>query len=167
MDGTASLVASSLEPINIKLDTQGRVIVFDIGGVTFANVYLPSGNDTVMRNLREEYISLTIPQLLINRKENGCIGGDWNCITEDIDASKNPSQKRSPSLKCVITFSRYYASNLHGDGATRIDRQYSWGKEIKTLFSDYKSIAFSDHMASIYTMTVPASQAQTSIQIKT
>ena len=68
--GTASLVANSLEPVNIKLDTQGRVIVFDIGEVTFANVYLPSGNDTVMRNLREEYISLSIPQLLINRKEN-------------------------------------------------------------------------------------------------
>ena len=157
--GTASLVANSLEPVNIKLDTQGRVIVFDIGDVTFANVYLPSGNDTVMRNLREEYISLSIPQLLINRKENGCIGGDWNCITEDIDASKNPSQKRSPSLKRVINtfswsdnyrllhknataFSRYYASNLHGDGATRIDRQYSWGKDLKILFADYKSIAF-------------------------
>ena len=34
--GTASLVTNSLEPINIKLDTQGRVIVFDIGNVTFA-----------------------------------------------------------------------------------------------------------------------------------
>ena len=172
--GTASLVANSLEPVNIKLDTQGRVIVFDIGDVTFANVYLPSGNDTVMRNLREEYISLSIPQLLINRKENGCIGGDWNCITEDIDASKNQSQKRSPSLKRVINtfswsdnyrqlhknetvFSRYYASNLHGDGATRIDRQYSWGKDIKIFCADYKSIAFSDHMASIYIMSVPAS----------
>ena len=29
--GTASLVANSLEPINKKLETQGRVIVFDIG----------------------------------------------------------------------------------------------------------------------------------------
>ena len=54
--GTASLVALSLEPRNIKLDTQGRVIVFVIGDVTFANVYLPSGIDTVMRNLRGDYI---------------------------------------------------------------------------------------------------------------
>ena len=104
--GTASLVAISLEPVNIKCDTQGRVIVFDIGDVTFGNVYLPSGNDTVMRNLREDYLSLSIPQLLINRKDNGCIGGDWNCITDDFDATKNHAQKRSPSLKRVIkTFS--------------------------------------------------------------
>ena len=61
--GTASLVANSLEPVNIKMDTQGRVIVFDVGDFTFANIYLPSGNDTVMRNLREEYISLSIPEL--------------------------------------------------------------------------------------------------------
>ena len=86
--GTASLVAISLEPGNIKFDTQGRVIVFDIGDVTFANVYLPSGNDTVMRNLREDYLSLSIPQLLINCKDNGCIGGDWNCIEMDMFITK-------------------------------------------------------------------------------
>ena len=172
--GTASLVALSLEPRNIKLDTQGRVIVFDIGDVTFANVYLPSGNDTVMRNLREDYLSLSIPQLLINRKDNGCIGGDWNCITDDLDATKNHAQKRSPSLKRVINtfswsdnyrqlhknktiYSRYYASNLHGNGATRIDRQYSWGNDIQIVSAIYTSIAVSDHLAQIYTMRTPAS----------
>ena len=172
--GTASLVAISLEPRNIKLDTQGRVIVFDISDVTFANVYLPSGNDSVMRNLREDYLSLSIPQLLINRKDNGCIGGDWNCITEDFDATKNHAQKRSPSLKRVINtfswsdsyrqlhknkiiYSRYYANNLHGNGATRIDRQYSWGKDIQIVSAIYTSVAFSDHLAQIYTMTTPAS----------
>ena len=172
--GTASLVALSLEPRNIKLDTQGRVIVFDIGDVTFANVYLPSGNDAVMRNLREDYLSLSIPQLLINRKDNGCIGGDWNCITDDLDATKNHAQKRSPSLKRVINtfswsdnyrqlhknktiYSRYYASNLHGNGATRIDRQYSWGNDIQIVSAIYTSIAVSDHLAQIYTMRTPAS----------
>ena len=76
--GTASLVANSLQPTNIKVDTQGRVLVFNVENVTFANVYLPCGNEPGMRNLREEYISLIIPQLLINRKDFGCIGGDWN-----------------------------------------------------------------------------------------
>ena len=50
------------------------IIVFDIRDVTFANVYLPSGNDTLMSNLREDYLSLSIPQLLINHRDNGCIG---------------------------------------------------------------------------------------------
>ena len=100
--GTASLVANSLQPTNIKVDTQGRVLVFNVGDTTFANVYLPCGNEPGMRNLREDYISLIIPQLLINRKDFGCIGGDWNCITENRDATKNHAQKWSASLKRVI-----------------------------------------------------------------
>ena len=100
--GTASLVANSLQITNIKADTRGRVLVFNVGDTTFANVYLPCGNDQGMRNLREEYISLIIPQLLINKKDFGCIGGDWNCITEKLDATKNQTQKMSTSLKRAI-----------------------------------------------------------------
>ena len=91
--GTASLVANSLQPTNIKVDTQGRVLVFNVENLTFANVYLPCGNEPGMRNLREEYISLIIPQLLINKKDSGWIGGDWNCITEYRDATKKSGPK--------------------------------------------------------------------------
>ena len=100
--GTASLVANSLQPTNIKVDTLGRVLVFNVENVTFANVYLPCGNEPGMRNLREDYISLIIPQLLINKKDLGCIGGDWNCIADKIDATKNQAQKVSASLKRAI-----------------------------------------------------------------
>ena len=75
--GTCCLVSTSLEPANIKFDTCGRAITFDIGDMTFANVYLPSGNDPAMRNSRENYAAETIPQLLLNCKDSGCIGGDW------------------------------------------------------------------------------------------
>ena len=132
--GTASLVANSLEPVNIKLDTQGRVIVFDIGAVTFANVYLPSGNDTVMRNLREEYISLSIPQLLINRKENGCIGGDWNCITEDLMPLKIHLRNDLPVLNVLLTLSRGL---------------------IITVCCIKMKLHFPDFMQAIYTVMVP------------
>jgi exonuclease III len=37
--GTASLVSSELEVSNLKFDTEGRIIVFDIDNATFANVY--------------------------------------------------------------------------------------------------------------------------------
>ena len=43
--GTASLVRSELTPENIQLDSEGRVIVFDIGHFTTANIYLHSGTD--------------------------------------------------------------------------------------------------------------------------
>ena len=38
--GTASLVKSELCAENIRVDSQGRVIVFDIGQITLANMYL-------------------------------------------------------------------------------------------------------------------------------
>ena len=82
--GTASLIRSDLIPENILLDS----IVFNIGIITMANLYLPSGTDSVSKNSREKYFAETIPQLLLNtnRLDSGCIGGDMNCITNKRDA---------------------------------------------------------------------------------
>ena len=60
--GTASLVRNDLNVQNIMCDTNGRVLVFDISGITFGNFYLPSGTDGLSRNNRENYISEIIPQ---------------------------------------------------------------------------------------------------------
>ena len=74
--GTCSFVSNSLEHKNIKLDTNGRVIVFEIDDITFCNVYLPSGTDSIMKNERENYLAETLPQMLVNSKDCGIIGGD-------------------------------------------------------------------------------------------
>ena len=95
--GTASIIRNVFTPENIKLDTMGRAIFFDIERVTLGNVYLPSGTDGVSRGLRESYCSETIPQLLVNKKENGCWGGDFNCILKSIDCTHHPEAKKSPS----------------------------------------------------------------------
>ena len=50
--GTASLIRSDLEYRNINLDTAGRVIIFDIGNVTFGNIYAQSGSDGWSRSNR-------------------------------------------------------------------------------------------------------------------
>ena len=60
--------SQAAESCQKKLDTQRRVNVLHIDDSTFANVYLSSGNGTLMKNI-------TTPQLLINRKVNVCIGG--------------------------------------------------------------------------------------------
>ena len=104
--GTATLVRNDLVIENVKCDTNGRAIAFDIGNVTFCNVYLHSGSDRQMRTGQESYCAETIPQLLVNSKPSGCISGDFNCIANKIDATKNPENKISPSLKRLIrTFS--------------------------------------------------------------
>ena len=55
--GTSSLVKSDFTPENIMLDTKGRCIVFNVGPLTLANLYLPSGTDSNSRSSRENYFS--------------------------------------------------------------------------------------------------------------
>ena len=161
--GTATFVRNDLKIENLNLDTNGHAIVFDIGNVTFGNVYLHSGNDRIMRNGRETYLSETIPQLLTNSKSSGIISGDFNCIIEKQDATRNPENKISPSLKRLCKafswtdsfrklfplsqcFSRYYDSDRFGEGATRIDRTYHYG-DIIVKEAQYVGAAFSDHLS--------------------
>ena len=67
---TYSLVKISLGDIdNIKLDTEGRPIVFDICDITIGNFYVFSGTDGLSRNKRENFFAEVIPQLLINKQE--------------------------------------------------------------------------------------------------
>ena len=95
--GTASLVKNDLEYQNILCDTNGRIIVFDISGVTFGNIYSPSETDAVSRSFREKLSAETIPQMMANRQVSGCIGGDFNSIVDKKDATTNPLQA-SPDL---------------------------------------------------------------------
>ena len=169
--GTASIVKNDLMVENVKMDTEGRAIIFDINKFTFCNIYLHSGTDALSRGNRERYCSEIIPQLLVNRQDIGCMGGDWNCLTDRKDCTRNPDSKMSPSLKRMINvfslkdsfcslypdsdaYSRYYASDRYGDGASRIDRCYHWGS-VKVMEAKYVSIAFSDHLAHVVTFLIP------------
>ena len=169
--GTCCFVSNNLDFQNVKLDTNGRVIAFDIEDITFCNVYLPSGTDSAMKKERENYVAEVLPQILINSKDYGCIGGDWNCIADLQDATKNASSKISNNLKRLIRtfnwvdsfrllhpssnqFSRYYDNSVHGSGASRIDRMYHHGN-LKISDAFYVGVAFSDHFALIVKMQLP------------
>ena len=100
--GTSSLVKNELSYENVKCDTSGRGIVFDIGDITLGNFYGHSGTDARSRASRENFCAEIVPQLLSNTKNSGCIGGDWNCILDKMDATANPEAKLSNSLKRVV-----------------------------------------------------------------
>ena len=163
---------TDFEIMNHKCDTEGRALVFSIGELSFGNVYLKSGTDNISRNQRENYCSEVIPQLLLDSKETGVISGDWNCITEARDCTKHPDAKKSPCLKRLMSmktlkdtfrtlhpdsshYSRYYSRGGE-QGATRIDRSYSWGV-MEVVEARYAPVAFSDHMAYIVKVKVPPS----------
>ena len=168
--GTASIIRNSLSIENVMCDTAGRILVFEISGITFGNFYLPSGTDAASRNLRENYFSEIIPTMLVNRRVTGCFGGDFNSITDKSDATNHQESKLSSCLSRLIRlfdlkdsfrtlhprlsiYSRYY--QIRGvPGATRIDRQYHWGN-IVPLSADYVPVAFSDHQAHSVKILLP------------
>ena len=169
--GTASIIKSDFSPTNLMFDTRGRAIVFDIGNITLANLYLPSGSDAVSKAAREDYFATIIPQLLLNRQDSGCIGGDFNCILHKQDCTHHASPKISPCLgKLVKTFnmkdsfrclypntsaySHFYHTTHQGQGATRLDRSYNWGSTT-VLSAKYEPVSFSDHLAFVVSLSLP------------
>ena len=171
--GTAMFVSNSLNYDNVKRDTSGKIISLDIGNFTMTNVYLQSGNDRVSRNVRENEIAETLPEILQTNKASGACIGDYNCIINNKDATRNQNDKQSPSLKRLVSalqwkdsfrllypsdlvFSREYDSVAHGPGATRIDRCYVYG-DVEVLEVQYVGAAFSDHMIQIVKLKLPPS----------
>ena len=55
--GTASLVKNDLEVENIRCDTEGRALVFDVNDMTFANMYFHSGTYAISRSGRGKMCS--------------------------------------------------------------------------------------------------------------
>ena len=170
--GTATLVKNIFIAENIRNDTSGRGLFFNIEDITLGNVYLQSGTDGVSRGARESYCSQILPHLLNNRKPNGLWGGDLNCITRNIDCTHNPESKQSPCLARLVstfdfidsyravhphskTFSRYYSGAGGYIGASRIDRSYHWG-DVKVEDASYISVAFSDHFAYLVKISLPS-----------
>ena len=169
--GTATIIRNEFTPENIRMDTEGRAIFFNIEDFTIGNIYLPSGTDGVSRRARENYCSEILPQLLVNRRATGLLGGDFNCITKPIDCTHHPESKHSPCLTRLIntfslvdsyrsvfpnslTYSHFYTRGEGQVGATRIDRSYHWGN-ISIQDALYESVAFSDHFCLVVKMTVP------------
>ena len=174
--GTATIIKSDFIPSNVLFDTKGRAIVFDIGNITLANLYLPSGSDALSKAEREEYFAATIPQLLLNRQDAGCIGGDFNCILNKQDCTHLPSTKMSPCLAKLVqtfnmkdsfrslhptssSFSHFYHTIHQGQGATRLDRSYSWG-DISAVEAKYEPVAFSDHLSYVVSFSLPSPMAR-------
>ena len=75
--GTAVLIKNDLEYDNIKMDTEGRLISYDLTdlNITGCNIYLQCGADREARNSREEYGASYLPELLLERRNNIVVGG--------------------------------------------------------------------------------------------
>ena len=70
--------------------------------MAFCNVYLEAGSDAISRASRKNDCGETLPNLLINRGDIGCAGGDWNSIINREDANNLPDSKMSPALTKLV-----------------------------------------------------------------
>ena len=61
------------------MDVDGRIIKFDIGDITIANIYAQSGTDGGARNSRETMFIEKLSDMLLYMKEYGIVVGDWPC----------------------------------------------------------------------------------------
>ena len=102
LEPTSSLVKNTFAVDNLRCNTVGRAIVFDLDGLSLGNFYGHSGTDGISRASRENFYAEVVPQLLTSRRQRGCVGGDWNCIVDKADATVNPENKMSNCPKRVI-----------------------------------------------------------------
>ena len=168
--GTCTLLRKNINYENVVKDSEGRLISIDIDNMSIVNIYLHSGTDQVSKNEREDFIS-NIPNILLYKKGAGILGGDMNSIVDKKDALNYPEQKMSKCFKKLINlykmsdsyrciyphskqFSRYYVWKGK-EGATRIDRCYSWGN-VRVKEAEYLCVSFSDHLAHVITFDTPS-----------
>ena len=87
--GTAVLISTDIQYSNVKMDSKGRVIVYDLDEleITGANIYMQCGSTAENKNCCEEYSSKILPELLLERKNCNFIGGDWNSIVLRLDCT--------------------------------------------------------------------------------
>ena len=69
--GTASLVKTDLRTDNIRFDSEGRIIIFDVEDITFGNIYLHSGTDSKSRTGRENIAATSYLVCLLIPKNLG------------------------------------------------------------------------------------------------
>ena len=103
--GTSSLVKTEFIVENVRCDSEGRVLIFDVSQM--------SGTDATARAAREKICSEVLPNLMINSKESGCAGGDLNCIIEKKDATKHPEAKMSNCLRRLVKARDWSDSFIH------------------------------------------------------
>ena len=100
--GTSVLAHINLNIEEVKYDTEGRILIFNIDDITFCNVYPKAGTDSDSKQEREDLINITLLNMLHHHKANIIIGGDWNCIIDLRDSTSFAEQKISLSLKRLI-----------------------------------------------------------------
>lgn len=162
--GTAIATKDLYKVENIERSLDSRIISVRISGVTFINIYAPSG--AAQRGAREDFFNTSVAHYLQHATSQIIIGGDFNSVVATKDATGNANI--SPTCKRLMNAARLSDSweVLHGNAvqfsyirsntASRLDRiliSNSLKRGLRT--SNFSVTSFSDHKAYIIRIVLP------------
>lgn len=95
--GTAIALKEHIRYSHIEKSLDGRLVALRVQNTTLCNVYAPSGS--ALRAERERFYSNTIAYYLRHRTDHVILGGDFNCVIRQCDATGSNS---SPALQFAV-----------------------------------------------------------------
>lgn len=99
--GTAIVHRSSLQPTNIEMEPDGRILSCTLDGTTLVNVYAPSGS-TQKRERETLFTQRLVYHLRHHAHQPVVMAGDWNSILDARDHTGSFPAHFSPALYDVI-----------------------------------------------------------------
>lgn len=95
--GTAIALKEHVEFSCVEKSLDGRLIALRVNNTTLANIYAPSGS--IARAERERFFNNTIAYYLRHCTEYVVMGGDFNCVLRQCDAT---GSNTSPALQATV-----------------------------------------------------------------
>ena len=166
--GTAMVWKVGVEVSNVNTLELARLQSVDFGPLTFFNVYAPSGQNN--RSQRRDFFGrdLFMAARGLCQGNLPVIGGDFNCVMEEIDTESNFKNKNCPALQDFLATFNYSDAFriLHSDmvdftfyrqgaAASRLDRFYVPPGLVKNVKSVFHKPALSDHKYGVMEFIVP------------
>jgi exonuclease III len=119
--GTAILVKRGITVTEIKRLPSGRGMAIKFQNTRIINIYAPSGAER--KNKREKFYTTDIIPLLPPAGVDKIMGGDFNCVLQQADATGQP------------TFSRALDALVRG-----LQFVDAWDQQARPLFTHYKTM---------------------------
>lgn len=161
--GTAIALKEHIKFSHIEKSLDGRLLALRVHNTTLCNVYAPSGS--VLRAERERFFNNTISYYLRHSTDHIIVGGDFNCVIRQCDATGSNS---SPALQATVQQLRLkdvwqqlrsretgYTYITH-NSSSRLDRIYvseSLREHLRT--AHIHVCCFSDHKALVTRICIP------------
>lgn len=161
--GTAIALKQHIKFSHVEKSLDGRLLALRVQNTTLCNVYAPSGS--ILRAERERFYNTTVAYYLRHRTDNIILGGDFNCVIRQCDATGSNSslalQSTVQQLRLHDVWQQLRSRDtgytyITHNSSSRLDRLYvSSGLRERLRTTAVHVCCFSDHKAVTARMCLP------------